>query len=170
MEWKWKTNKYGRYKAYRTECANCHAEIWKRRDQIVLQSNSFCSPDCVKGFKTKSIMAPCGNCSKMVTRAPSQAEKSKSGNVYCSRSCATVINNQRHKSLHKHPNWRGGAYRKLALMTYGKMCQSTSCPFDNVPEKMLDVHHKDGNRKNNNISNLEVLCVWCHAVKTRVGW
>jgi hypothetical protein len=32
---------------------------------------------------------------------------------------------------------------------------------------MLDVHHKDGDRENGSIENLEVLCVWCHALYTR---
>ena len=32
---------------------------------------------------------------------------------------------------------------------------------------MLDVHHVDGIRQNNHPDNLEVLCVWCHALKTR---
>lgn len=36
--------------------------------------------------------------------------------------------------------------------------------------KMLDVHHRDGNRSNNKLSNLEVLCVWCHALETRKDW
>lgn len=28
----------------------------------------------------------------------------------------------------------------------------------------LEVHHKDGNKKNNNLSNLELLCPNCHAL------
>lgn len=40
------------------------------------------------------------------------------------------------------------------------------CAYD-AHEQMLDVHHRDGDRKNNKIENLEVLCVWCHALETR---
>ena len=36
-----------------------------------------------------------------------------------------------------------------------------------IPEKLLDVHHVDGDRSNNDVSNLVVLCVWCHAKVTR---
>ena len=43
-----------------------------------------------------------------------------------------------------------------------------NCPITfEIPRYMLDVHHKDENRSNNKIENLEVLCVWCHAVLTR---
>jgi hypothetical protein len=34
---------------------------------------------------------------------------------------------------------------------------------------MLDVDHIDGNRTNHDLSNLQVLCVWDHACKTRLG-
>jgi 5-methylcytosine-specific restriction endonuclease McrA len=34
------------------------------------------------------------------------------------------------------------------------------CGFDDL--NVLCVHHIDGNRKNNDISNLEILCANCH--------
>lgn len=34
-------------------------------------------------------------------------------------------------------------------------------------EQMLDVDHINSNRKDNKLCNLQVLCVWCHALKTR---
>ena len=36
-----------------------------------------------------------------------------------------------------------------------------------ITPKLHDKHHKDGNRANNSTSNLELLCVTCHAKKTR---
>lgn len=32
---------------------------------------------------------------------------------------------------------------------------------------MLDVDHIDSNRSNAALSNLQILCIWCHALKTR---
>lgn len=49
-------------------------------------------------------------------------------------------------------------YRKIAFNHYGKKCQK--CGVDDM--RVLTVHHKDRNRKNNNIENLEVLCYNCH--------
>lgn len=55
-------------------------------------------------------------------------------------------------------------YRKRALKYYGGKCNV--CNYS-VCENMLDVHHIDNDRSNNKIENLEVLCVWHHACKTR---
>jgi len=57
-----------------------------------------------------------------------------------------------------------GSYRARALKKYGVYC--TKCGYDEY-EEMLDVDHIDSDRSNNKIKNLQVLCVWCHALKTR---
>lgn len=67
-------------------------------------------------------------------------------------------------------NYHHSGHRVKALMKYGEKCISKSCPFkpSDVPVRMLDVDHIiEGNRKNNNLDNLQILCVWCHALKTR---
>jgi len=46
------------------------------------------------------------------------------------------------------------ALKKLGFIDKCKKCGKT---------KNLNIHHKDRNRKNNNINNLEVLCSMCHA-------
>ena len=56
------------------------------------------------------------------------------------------------------------SYRERALKAYGATCNR--CGYSDI-EEMLDVHHRDKNRKNSKLENLEVLCVWCHALETR---
>ena len=51
-----------------------------------------------------------------------------------------------------------------AFRFHGKKCMK--CGYDK-DERMLDAHHADGDRKNGRKENLQVLCVWCHALKTR---
>jgi len=49
-----------------------------------------------------------------------------------------------------------GTYSKKAFEYYGKVCNRCSSV-----DKLL-VHHKDENRANNSMNNLEVLCKSCH--------
>jgi 5-methylcytosine-specific restriction endonuclease McrA len=60
--------------------------------------------------------------------------------------------------------YKNGAhgFRKRALEHYGCKCQK--CGYDKYVS-VLDVHHKDYDRTNNELDNLEVLCVRCHIEK-----
>ncbi len=49
-------------------------------------------------------------------------------------------------------------YRKVALEAYGPLC--AHCGFGIVD--VLEIAHIDGNRNNNDIKNLVVLCPTCH--------
>jgi len=53
------------------------------------------------------------------------------------------------------------SYRRLALLEYGYKCQK--CGYE-ANKAAIEVHHKDHNRENNTIENLEVLCANCHAI------
>jgi len=77
--------------------------------------------------------------------------------------------NARHNKYKNEEGKRYYTYRERALRLKGHRCENPNCPMSNIgiPTKMLDVHHIDGNRENNRLENLEVLCVWCHAMKTR---
>lgn len=149
-------------------CDYCNSQVTKISHHIKTTKNSYCDKSCHAKAKVTSIVVNCGTCDTKITRTPSQLARSKSGKFFCNRSCATTFNNKL-KRNEKHPSWRGGAgsYRSRAIRHYGAVCSSDSCPFTNVDERMLDVDHIDGNRKNNKLSNLQVLCVWCHALKTR---
>lgn len=68
---------------------------------------------------------------------------------YCSKQCAGLV-----KTL----NSTGTNYFYKALFYYGTICDI--CGDKNY--KHLVVHHKDKNRKNNTLENLQVLCANCH--------
>ena len=153
-------------------CAFCGKNTWKVARQLKYHKHSYCDIKCKNKHQNKRIKTNCAWCSKPVYKLYRDIKKSKSGNVYCSQSCATALGNRLYKSGNNNPNFKQGdhlAYRKWAIFNHGKKCQNKSCPIKfKYEEAMLDVHHKDGNNKHNALSNLEVLCVWCHAVKTRI--
>jgi hypothetical protein len=152
------------------ECSSCKKKIKKKNYDVQHYKRFYCSVNCRSKGQLKGNFFECKICEKKIWRSPASQKRSKSQLHFCSRKCSTVYNNGTVKSGENHFFWKDGrgSYRNRALKFYGKKCMNINCPITfPIPEQMLDVHHKDENRSNNNISNLEVLCVWCHALKTR---
>ncbi len=156
------------------KCFHCEKPFEKAKKYLNYNKTGlhFCSIDCLKTNRTKTPNTECSVCKKPLTLAPYRLKRSKSGEVFCSHTCSNVLRNAKY-SGDKHHMWKGGSaiYRKAALAFYGIFCHNDGCLITKagikILSKMLDVHHIDGDRSNNLIENLEVLCVWCHALKTR---
>lgn len=54
--------------------------------------------------------------------------------------------------------------RRPYIKMKGPCCES--CGFTPVHDCQLDVDHKDGDKSNNDPSNLQTLCANCHRLKT----
>lgn len=110
-------------------------------------------------------MAECLNCGR-----PLKHETSK----YCSNTCQLAY--ERNKYIE---DWKNGLesgsrgkfgistrVRKYLLDKYDNKCQicgwGEKNPFTNMIP--LEIHHIDGNHKNNKEENLQVLCPNCHSL------
>jgi endogenous inhibitor of DNA gyrase (YacG/DUF329 family) len=144
-------------------CDYCDVNFLRNKKDVEYNKKhgykNFCSKKCLKNFRTKTSELYCANCKKKIWRKPSEL-RSKSANYFCSKHCATIINNTLYKSETNNPNYihGKGSYRVKALKHYGGQC--SLCGY-NI-EVVLEVHHKDGNRFNNKLSNLNVLCPTHH--------
>lgn len=156
-------------------CDNCGNDTVKKQWHIDNFKNLFCSRECHMVFRKRlagSLLIPCAACGKETWKNKSTIMKSKSGNTYCSRSCS-VSRNNRDKVGERNPNYIDGygTYRANALRHYDNKCSNPKCEIQlagiDIDAKMLDAHHIDGDRRNNSIENLRLLCVWCHARVTR---
>lgn len=157
-------------------CSGCGVEIDRKQYRLKRYSNSYCSLDCqlkkMAQSKKNGTLIPCKTCQEPTYVTPSRRRKSKTGNFFCSKSCSSAYTASRRLG-EEHPNYVIGehSYRSKALRIQGSYCQNPNCELTaadiETPESMLDVHHIDGNRKNNEIDNLQVLCVWCHAKISR---
>lgn len=120
---------------------------------------NYCCKLCVSLSRNKSFSWYCAFCGEPICVSHSRAKKSIKGVYFCCHSCATSYNNV-YKCRGNHPNYKGGCrtYRDLALESLPNVC--SVCNYDIVI--VLEVHHKDGNRSNNDIENLDILCPTHH--------
>lgn len=154
-----------RRKLYPHVCELCETVTYVPKNR--LRDRRYCSTRCAQLGQRKRVGLVCAHCGKEFERAASKDGRyTKSGLTFCSRSCKD--NAQRIGGLTEiQPSHYGSGirnYRIKALRQERPRC--AECGYDEYIE-MLDVHHRDGKRDNNFLENLEVLCVWCHARRTR---
>lgn len=149
---------------FEASCELCEAKFWVPRH--VIKTRRSCSLRCSRLLSRNRSQLVCGWCGSDFERATSRVS-SKSGYVFCSRSCKDQAQSTGGIDAIKprrDVEDAASTYRDRALVYYGAECLRCGYRQD---QRMLDVHHVDGDRSNNALENLEVLCVWCHALDTR---
>lgn len=132
-------------------CIVCHTQIYRRPcDLKKSNGRAYCSSACF-GLSCRNEK-PCVVCGKGIL---SSLHKKT-----CSRSCA---NTHRAGLTYKTGRKKDNAHNQKALRVTllserGSTCER--CSYSNT--KILQVHHKDRDRKNNSRGNLELLCPNCH--------
>lgn len=127
----------------------------------------YCSKKCKnEGQKTGESTA-CFICKKSVYRSRTDLRKSKSRKYFCGKSCQTIWRNSQYIGA-KHLNWKGGissgSYRNLLR----RISSKEICEFCGITDKrVLAVHHRDHNHRNNEVNNLMWLCNNCHILHHR---
>ncbi len=119
-----------------------------------------CSRRCRDEAQKKGRFVNCSTCGKKVWKMPKDLEHSKSGKFFCNKSCQTLWRNKVYSGPN-HAFWSGGAklYRKK-LLESKKVSLCVLCGKRDI--RVLQVHHKDGSRSNNDIGSLVWLCINCH--------
>ena len=127
----------------------------------------YCSPRCAHVWQRgpkECVSLTCAFCGCNFERGRTRV---RSTLAFCSRECKCKA--QRLSSgILRVSRYRDGrwSYRERAFQALGARCAVCGYAED---ERMLDVDHIDGDRSNNILANLQVLCAWDHAVKTRIG-
>jgi hypothetical protein len=138
-----------------------------------MKTKNYCSAICLSESKRTGKMVNCHMCLTETYKARRELDSSKSGYYFCSRQCSLDYNYKERDG--RSPNWKDGtfAYRSKALLHYGVICSNKQCEIRAsgivLNENMIDIHHIDRDRKNDDISNLMPLCKWCHVLYHRSG-
>lgn len=115
-------------------------------------------------FDKKKVLCKCDYCGKEYYLCQSKAEKSKFH--FCCRECKDKAQRlssgeqfEKLRPLHYGQGKGIHSYRDRAFQEYEHKC--SVCGW-NEDENILEVHHIDENRNNNDINNLIILCPICH--------
>lgn len=85
----------------KVKCAFCGKEFFRERGRFNEAKkfgwNQYCSQECQNKARTTRAEKVCGNpnCSNKVLRVLNEFRKSKSGLIFCSQSCAAIVNNKK---------------------------------------------------------------------------
>jgi len=140
--------------AARTEVHSSCAVCGENFTHISSRSNKakYCSRSCYyKSLAGRgSVTVQCAHCSTEFKTSPSKNRK------FCSRAC---INKGKKETF--TPTF---ATVRKAMLSRNMLKECERCGYNDEP-CILGVHHKDRNRLNNELSNLEVLCPNCHSLE-----
>jgi len=145
-------------------CKICGKKLYAKPRHIKIGWGKYCSDRCKFEGQKNGKIVNCFNCGRQLYRTPKDFSKSKSGLFFCNRSCHASWRNKNIRVGENHPNWLSGTsiYRKL-LLKNAKELKCENCRFSD--SRVLIVHHKDSDRTNNKLDNLELLCRNCHYLK-----
>lgn len=159
------------YEHNKKQCLNCGKDIPFNENDCVsdYKERQFCNSSCATSYNNKKRKKKdrhnfCKNCGVEIPFI----------NTYCSSKCQAEFNFKEYIKKWKNGEVDGmcGKYaisryiRKFLMNEYNNKCSKCGWGEINPYTKTvpLEVHHKDGNYRNNDEDNIELLCPNCHSL------
>lgn len=172
-EWWYYYGRQGkRHRAMVGVCKHC-GESWVRGKTNASCTYEFCGPEChYEHQREKRPVVHCDTCGTKISRNPQDIRRVQ--HHYCSRRCsvegrrgAGTKNFKGYISRHsggylkftdRHPEHPGKLVHNVKWHNANPdgVCERCGAGVDHV-------HHRDGDKLNNDLDNLEGLCATCHA-------
>lgn len=153
-------------KAVKVICDYCGKEFLKPERFVKNSNQNFCSKKCAHDASKKQIELICDYCGKIFISKPSRLKLSKSGLHFCCRKCKDeaqkIISGIKELQLPHYGTTKYVDYTPQNI--YQRICftyHPHKCCICGE-EKIVAVHHYDGNHFNNEPSNLVPLCPTHH--------
>ena len=153
-------------------CLHCKSEFEAPVGEVKRGNGKFCCRSCSSRYtsrkrsEAKPLNCECAYCGKRFYRNSAKKKVSKSGVYFCCREHKDLAQRLEFGLTEIHPGHYGtgtrNTYRKIALRNLPNQCNR--CGYSKVTA-VLQVHHTDRDRSNNQVENLEVLCPTCHEVE-----
>ena len=136
------------------QCKQCGKIFWVRKCYTKRGQGIFCSTSCGTTYRN-TVNNPTRDPEVRLKISVNHYDVSGKNNPMYGRRGWTAPSYKDGRSV-----ILGDLWRKLALINKPQRCEICG----NKPDKKrkLHVNHKDGNRKNNNLDNLQVVCSSCH--------
>lgn len=141
-------------------CKLCNDEFYVKPCHQKLGWGKYCSQACRSKSQLNGRNVNCFICNKKVYRSDEKLRNSKSGKYFCTKKCQTLWRNSIYIE-DRSSNWKNGksSYRKMM----SRRDLISNCAICNLSDvRILVIHHRNRNRKDNSISNLTCLCLNCH--------
>ena len=141
-------------------CKLCKKEFYTKPNWLRIGRGKYCSNLCRTNATRRGKKVKCSNCENIVYKTLKSLNNSKSGKYFCGRACSLAwLNGPRNGK--KHHRWNKGvaSYRGI-LEKSGVLPICLRC--GKTDKRILVVHHKNQDRKNNELDNLIWLCMNCH--------
>ena len=140
-------------------CKICGKDFYTKPNWLKRGHGKYCSRKCQFKAQRKGSFVKCHKCSREIWRQPHFLLISKI--FFCSKKCMMKWRNEFQKGPN-HPNWAGGKYIDYSALMIKRGGRRFCRRCKRKDKRVLLVHHIDGNRGNNDISNLVFLCYNCH--------
>ena len=154
-------------------CLECGKEFEISRHNNSEMNKKFCSQSCSaiytnieRGKKNKNIKVKkyCCNCGE---------ELHKKQVKFCNSKCQQELQKKEmYKEIEEgYISFHETSYRKYLIDNYGAICMECGWSEINTYSGKIPIQleHIDGNYKNNNLSNLKLLCPNCHSLTPTFG-
>lgn len=141
------------------------AECFMRGVKDVRSSCPICAEENKEiRYANSRTEVECAYCGKKFIKSNSRLANSKSGMYFCCREHKDLANclesGEKFEVIRPDHFGDSSKYRIKAFRSYPHQC--AVCGYNENDDSLLDVHHIDSNRENNELENLIILCPTCH--------
>ncbi len=144
----------------KVNCNNCNISFDAKPYHIRLGQGKYCSSTCQYKGAMNGKNLECEICDKKIYRTRGQLNRTKSGKMFCGKSCQAKWRNKVYSGP-RHKLWNGGASVYKRVMKNKN--ELKICKFCRIEDKrVMAIHHIDKNHMNNDPDNLVWLCHNCH--------